>query len=393
MKDKRILEAVSRFSDSYEPILTPDDVPQALLDSAGRDALRRARCESGQNRKHRARRITLAACVAAACIAAGLILWLPRTPDGSHQAAVSATATASTAPMDTALPSGAILAESGDGQIIARSYTGELPMSASMMDIRGMSSDEIFTEYDTLIFRGTITDIQYIEIVSKENAQGYVLTLLDYYGIVSVEVASSVRGEAQPGETVRILVYGLTDPDANMWVEDTDIVSQMRVGMEGIFLPVPLAAGEAVSHGGSSLSLSGLAPYRLADGMHFVILDAPDGLAYATWAYRGMEASSLDAAEASIRGRLDMIEHADEYPLSDLDRISGEQTYGELRKVGLSQEEFAALIETEGLGSPDETDALMDRTFWYEDNRYYYFFSCIWDDTYGAMVAQVEKTP
>ena len=61
MKDKRILEAVSRFSDSYEPALTADDVPRALLNEAGRDALRRMRNENGGNRrKRRTGRIVLA---------------------------------------------------------------------------------------------------------------------------------------------------------------------------------------------------------------------------------------------------------------------------------------------------------------------------------------------
>lgn len=161
----------------------------------------------------------------------------------------------------------------------------------SAYDLIWLPEEEMFTHWDTAIFRGTVTDIQNIEV--DMNGESF------YWSLVSVEVSHVLRGDVEPGETVRIRVE--TPIGGEIWVEDQDLAAQLRVGMEGVFMPQVYDDESMFGAYGAWLCLRDLSPYGLADGVRWLFLQTPEGLAYdrATFA-SASGAKTLEDIEAYI---------------------------------------------------------------------------------------------
>lgn len=168
-------------------------------------------------------------------------------------------------------------------------------------DLMKLTDEDIFSA-NTVIFRGTVTDIENIEV--DMNGESF------YWSIVSVEVSKVLRGELTVGQTVRIRAD--TPIGGGVWVEDNDIVSQIRVGMEGIFMPAPYDADSLFGANGAWLCLRDIAPYGFRDGVRWVFLRTETGLVFARGAtYSIPDAHTLEDIEAYI---LDMLEKTATHP-------------------------------------------------------------------------------
>ncbi len=160
-----------------------------------------------------------------------------------------------------------------------------------------LTDEDIFSS-DTVIFRGTVTDIENIEV--DMNGESF------YWSIVSVEVSKVLRGGLTVGQTVRIRADTPIGGDVDMWVEDNGIVSMLRVGMEGIFMPAPYDADSLFGANGAWLCLGDIAPYGFRDGVRWVFLRTETGLVFerdATYSIPG--AHTLEDIETYIRAMLE----------------------------------------------------------------------------------------
>ena len=91
-----------------------------------------------------------------------------------------------------------------------------------------LSEEDLFTKYDTTIFKGTITEIKNIIINMNEDKL--------YMAIAKINVSKVYRGNCNENDTISVL---LPCPiSSHIWTEDSDTVSSMREGMTGIFMPI-----------------------------------------------------------------------------------------------------------------------------------------------------------
>ena len=151
-----------------------------------------------------------------------------------------------------------------------------------------LTEDEIFTRWNTAIFRGTVTDIQNIEV--DMNGSKF------YWSLVSVEVTKVFRGDIRPGDTVKIKVETPLYGNGDLWVED-----------QGIFMPAIYTADSTFETNGAALCLRDVAPYGFPDGVRFAFLMTGDGLIYARdFTYKSIpNAKTLDDIEAYVATMLE----------------------------------------------------------------------------------------
>ncbi len=169
-------------------------------------------------------------------------------------------------------------------------YIDNADTAASSMDLVYFTEEELFTACDTAIFKGTITKIDNI-VVDYNGSENYM-------AIANIDVEKVFRGDCAEGETVSVL---LPCPiDKGIWVEDTEMISAMRVGMTGIFMPIQYDDTSTREENGAVLLLRDLAPYGFSDD-RFVFLETDNGLLFSKWAYESISnVTSMDEIETYI---------------------------------------------------------------------------------------------
>ena len=159
-----------------------------------------------------------------------------------------------------------------------------------------LTEEELFTYFDTAVFRGTVREIRNIELDFNGDSA--------YRAIAEIEVERVYRGPCEAGETVSVM---LPCPiEQGLWVEDTETVSAMREGMSGIFMPVVYdSENSRWEQNGAVLIKKDLVDYGFADGVRYAFLETELGLIFDRGAYESIaDAQTIDEIEEYI---LDMI--------------------------------------------------------------------------------------
>lgn len=181
---------------------------------------------------------------------------------------------------------------------VSVSYINSLPQTnvSELADLAWLTEDEIFNKIDTEIFKGQIMDIKNIEM----DFDG----MSEYCSIVRIKIEKIYRGEVAEGETVSILVP--TPINTDIWVEDTGVVSAMREGMTGIFMPIKYNEDSSIEMNKAKIYLRDLTEYGFYDGERYAFLETDNNLIFARWAFESIEsANSLEEIEQYV---LNMIE-------------------------------------------------------------------------------------
>jgi len=156
---------------------------------------------------------------------------------------------------------------------VRASYVRIVPHVNLSLDLVWLSEEEIINDRATDIFYGTVKEIRNIVIDFNGDK--------DYRAIARIEVKDVYHGKVSNGDVITVL---LPCPIAGgIWVEDTDVISQLRVGMSGIFMPRKYTATDTWEQGNTILVLTDIADYGFGDGERFAFLETPNGLAYAEW--------------------------------------------------------------------------------------------------------------
>lgn len=176
-------------------------------------------------------------------------------------------------------------------------YIDTAPADSSSPCLIHLTEEELFTYFDTAIFRGTVGEIRNIELSFNGDRA--------YRAIAEIEVDKVYRGPCEAGETVSVM---LPCPiNADVWVEDTGVISQMREGMSGIFMPIIYnEENSRWEQNGAVLIQKELVDYGFADGVRYAFLETEDGLVFSRGAYESIaDARTMDEIEEYI---LNMIE-------------------------------------------------------------------------------------
>ncbi len=157
------------------------------------------------------------------------------------------------------------------------------------------SEEEMFANEAMYIFRGKVTDLKNVTL----NFAGS----KEYRCVAEISIEEVYQGEITAGETIKML---LPCPImGQILTSDSETVSQMAVGMEGIFMPWVYDEHSYFEENGVSLLLSELAPCGLADGVRWVFLEDSDGLIFSEDAYpNAVGATTLDEIEIYIEEQL-----------------------------------------------------------------------------------------
>lgn len=189
------------------------------------------------------------------------------------------------------------IALSDNSSKVTARYTDKPVSMQSSCLLLDLTEEELFTKDDTAIFKGKIAELNYIELNFKGDKE--------YCAIAEIEVEKVYRGPCNAGDTVSVLLPCPIVEEEGYWVEDTDIVASMRVGMTGIFMPMPYNDTSIWGQNGATLALKDIADYGFGDGMRYAFLETSEGLLFSRDAYESIsDAATLDEIESYV---LDMI--------------------------------------------------------------------------------------
>ena len=161
-----------------------------------------------------------------------------------------------------------------------------------------LTEEELFTTFNTAIFKGTISEIRNI-VVNFDGDKAY-------RAIAKIEVEQVYRGSCSAGDTISVILPGPLVK--GFWVTDTSTVSAMEAGITGIFMPMIYDDENSIwEQNGAKLDIRDIADYGFADGERFAFLETEDGLVFSRDAYSNIaNATTLDEVEDYIETILDM---------------------------------------------------------------------------------------
>ncbi len=153
------------------------------------------------------------------------------------------------------------------------------------------TEEEMFTMDNRYIFRGTVLELTNITIDFNGRKE--------YRCIALMEVAKVYKGDMEVGSQIKMLLPCPILTDYRM--EDTGVISHLREGMEGIFMPIHYEEDSYMEVNEKIMYHTELAPYGLGDGIRWAFFETERGLVFARFAYTSAAgANSLDDVEAYV---------------------------------------------------------------------------------------------
>jgi hypothetical protein len=154
----------------------------------------------------------------------------------------------------------------------------------NMMD---MTEDELFSKWNPVVVRGTVTNIRHIEIDFNGETE--------YQSLITIHVSNVYRGDVQVGRDLIVRADAIGETGQ---AEHTSVISHVQQGMEGIFMPIPYDDEFVWEQNDATLRLKDIADYGFPDGERYLFLDTPNGLLFERDAYPSLQGlDSLDEVE------------------------------------------------------------------------------------------------
>ena len=182
-----------------------------------------------------------------------------------------------------------------DADGIAR-YIDEAPATSTNMDLQLLTEEEVFSTSDMAIFKGIVLEIKNVEL----DFSG----VKEYRAIAQIEVKEVLQGPCKVGETVSVLLPCPISED--IWVEDTGVISAMKAGMTGIFMPILYNDENSVwQQNNACLVKKDIAEYGFLDGLQYAFLETESGLVFSKGTYESIaDVTTLNEVEEYIQTML-----------------------------------------------------------------------------------------
>ncbi len=183
----------------------------------------------------------------------------------------------------------------GSTNVVVR-YIDEAPMIKTSLDLQLLTEEEVFSTSDMAIFRGIVLEIKNIEVDFNGNKE--------YRAIAQIEVEEVFQGSCEAGETVSVLLPCPISEET--WVEDTDVVSAIKIGMTGIFMPVLYNDENSIwEQNHARLVKKDIAEYGFLDGLQYAFLETDSGLVFSRETYQSIaDVTTLNEVEEYIQTML-----------------------------------------------------------------------------------------
>jgi len=164
-------------------------------------------------------------------------------------------------------------------------------------DLVALTEEELFAHEKMYAFRGRVSGLTNVTI--DFNGEKMVRCV----AIISIDEV--YKGDLVPGDQITMLIPCGIDL-IGVHVEDTGIITQLKSGMEGIFMPWVYDENSYIEMNGAVLMTKDLAECGLADGMRWAFLATDQGIIFEKNAYSGAyEATTMDDIEAYV---IDMLQ-------------------------------------------------------------------------------------
>ncbi len=179
---------------------------------------------------------------------------------------------------------------------IQASFTDEAINIISSADLVELTEEQIFNDFNLIIIRGTVKNIRNIVIDTG--------SFTEYNALITIDISSVIKGDCKVGTEIDILIPCPINED--IWVEDTGVISGVRIGMEGIFMPVIYDESSYADYGdGHILYMTDIAAYGLMDGERFAFLEDGRKLSFFEWTFTNISSHfTLDDVERYIESRI-----------------------------------------------------------------------------------------
>ncbi len=174
---------------------------------------------------------------------------------------------------------------------ISVKYVNKAPLVMSLHDLVYLTEEEIFNNYNTSVLKGTVEKIRNIEI----DFNGFA----DYRAIAEIKIDKVYRGNETSGDIISVLIP--CPIDSSTWIEDTDVISGIRVGTAGIFMPVKYDETSYREENGARVYWLDITEYGFMDGMRFAFIKTENGMIFDRDAFMSVKtANSFDEIEKYI---------------------------------------------------------------------------------------------
>jgi hypothetical protein len=157
------------------------------------------------------------------------------------------------------------------------------------------SEEEMFSRDDMYIFRGVVTDLTNITIDFEQRKE--------FRCIATIDVQKIYSGDIPTDKPLKVLLPYIIYQDSpiHMNMVEAGVIDQIRVGMEGIFMPSVYDNDSIMEIRGETLLLTDLAPCGIGDSIRWAFIETGQGLLFSDFAYPGAaSAKTLDDIEEYV---------------------------------------------------------------------------------------------
>lgn len=178
---------------------------------------------------------------------------------------------------------------------VSAKYTNKAPDTSSETSLIALTEEELFTHFDTIIFKGTVVSIENIQLDFNGDKS--------YRAIAEIAVEEVIRGVFAVGDTLTVLLPCPIGSDVRM--TDSATLLALRAGMTGIFMPMVYDENSTWWQNDATLVLKDIADYGFADGVRYAFLDTEDGIIFDRQSYESIEdATTLDEIRLYIESMI-----------------------------------------------------------------------------------------
>lgn len=189
-----------------------------------------------------------------------------------------------------------ILVSKGNIEVSYIDDLPELPAGNPGAITMNYSEDDVFQLVGDDVFRGTVKSIRNIRL-------SY-LDVTEYRAIVTVTIDKVLRGDKKVGEDVKMMLPGPVENGKVIGV-DFHVTPAMKVGDEGIFLPIRHDDQSYWEDNATKVYFSEIAEYSILDTQKFSFFDNDGELMFAKDAFPAIQsAKTLDEVEAYISSKV-----------------------------------------------------------------------------------------
>ncbi|WP_214889488.1 hypothetical protein [Exiguobacterium sp. s142] len=138
------------------------------------------------------------------------------------------------------------LSENSSNMSVAYVGQSDIRVHDAQPNLVSMTEEQLFTQWEPALIRNVVKQIAHLELDFGRQEE--------YRSLVTIDVMDVYRGDIEPGSAIQVLTAA--GVGLEVFQSDADVVSELRLGMEGIFMPIRYDASHIWAQNGATLQLT-----------------------------------------------------------------------------------------------------------------------------------------